>query len=94
MCNLSWAERYGVRVIFGKVPSVDIDLAMSDFLKHEELHKNKSKGCSLHLAKCYINKGEIEEALKYLSVASDLPTRTIQHELDNEEIEALIKQYS
>lgn len=94
MCNLSWAERYGVRVIFGKVPNVDIEQAMSDFMKHEELHKNKSKGCSLHIAKCLINRGETEEALNYLNVAIELPTRTIQHGLDNEEIDALIKQYS
>ena len=51
MCNLSWAEKTGVRLVFGKVPSVDLSDALNDFLKVEELHKNKSKGNLLHLAK-------------------------------------------
>jgi hypothetical protein len=33
MCNLSWAERYGIRVVFGKVPDVSFEMAMNDFLK-------------------------------------------------------------
>lgn len=94
MLNLSWAERYGVRLIFGKIPNVSIEYAMEDFLKVEELHKNKSKGSTLHLAKCYINQGNIDEALNYLSIAKDLPTRTNEHLNDNEEIESLLKQYS
>lgn len=94
MCNLSWAERYGVRIVFGKVPDVSIEYAMEDFLKVEELHKNKSKGCSLHLAKCYINQRNIEKALDYLNVAIDLPVRTNEHLVENEEISALLKQYS
>lgn len=33
MCNLSWAERYGIRLIYGKIPSVNIECAINDFLK-------------------------------------------------------------
>ena len=55
MCNLNWAERYGVRILFGKIPNVNIELALADFLMHEELHTNKSKGCSLYLAKVIYN---------------------------------------
>jgi hypothetical protein len=51
MCNLSWIEKNGIRLLFGNVPSVTIDDALSDFLKVEELHKQKSKGNLLHLAK-------------------------------------------
>lgn len=94
ICNLTWAERYGVRVIFGKVPNVTIEYALNDFLKVEELHKNKSKGSSLHLAKCYISQGNIESAIKYLNIANGLPTRTSEHLIDNEEIESLLKKYS
>ena len=63
-------------MIFGKVPNVTIEYALNDFLKGEELHKNKSKGSSLHLAKCYISQGNIESAIKYLNIANGLPTRT------------------
>lgn len=93
MCNLSWAERYGVRVIFGKLPDVTIESAMKDFLKVEELHKNKSKASSLYLAKCYINQGNVEEAIKYLKIANELPIRTNEHLIDNEEIESLLQKY-
>jgi len=54
MCSLSWAERYGVRIVFGKMPNITIEYAMENFSKVEELHKNKSKGCSLYLAKVKI----------------------------------------
>jgi hypothetical protein len=51
MCNLSWAERYGARVVFGKLPEVSLDDAYNDFLMVEKMHKNKSKGNLLYLAK-------------------------------------------
>ena len=33
MCNLSWAEKYGIRLVFGKVPDSSIEDAMQDFFK-------------------------------------------------------------
>ena len=41
--------------MFGKVPNVEFSDALNDFLKVEELHKNKSKGNLLHLAKVILN---------------------------------------
>jgi hypothetical protein len=32
----------------------------------------------MYFLKCYINQGEIEKALKYLYIASELPLRTNQ----------------
>jgi hypothetical protein len=51
MCNLSWAERYAARVVFGKVAQVNLNDAYEDFLMVEKMHKNKSKGNLLYLAK-------------------------------------------
>lgn len=78
MCNLSWAEKTGVRLVFGKVPNVDLSDALKDFLKVEELHKNKSKGNLLHLAKCLIIKNDIKKAVEYLHLANKLPNRTAE----------------
>ena len=33
MCNLTWAEKYGIRVLFGKVPEITLEDAYKDFLK-------------------------------------------------------------
>jgi hypothetical protein len=33
MCNLSWAEKYGCRLVFGSIPDVTLDDALNDFLK-------------------------------------------------------------
>ena len=33
MCNLSWPEKYGVRLVFGKVPDVNLEDAHRDFLR-------------------------------------------------------------
>jgi hypothetical protein len=41
-----------------------------------------------------INKNEIKSALEHLQVALNLPTRTADHELDNQEITALLNKYS
>lgn len=94
MCNLSWAERYGIRLIFGKVPNVNIESAVKDFLKVEELHNKKSKGSTLYLSKCYINQNEIAKAIEYLKIALELPVRTNEHLIENEEVISLLKKYS
>lgn len=93
MCNLSWAERAGIRM-FGPVPNVSLDDAFEDFLKAEELQKNKSKGNLLHLGKCYISKNQMSKAIECLKKAKELPTRSAEHLKDNEEIESLLKKYS
>jgi hypothetical protein len=51
MCNLNWAEKTGVRLMFGKSPDVSLDDAMENFVQVEKLHKNKSKGNLLYYAK-------------------------------------------
>jgi len=33
MCNLNWAEKYGIRLVFGSIPAVTLDDALNDFLK-------------------------------------------------------------
>ena len=33
MCNLSWAEKYGCRLVFGYIPDVTLDDALNDFLR-------------------------------------------------------------
>ena len=33
MCSLSWPEKYGIRVLFGKTPEITFDDAYNDFLK-------------------------------------------------------------
>ncbi len=33
MCNLSWAEKYGVRLVFGKIPDISIENAYQDFIQ-------------------------------------------------------------
>ena len=92
--SLSWAEKYGIRVLFGKIPDIGPDDAYNDFLKVEELHKNKSKGSILHLAKCLIQKNEIKKAIDYLKLAYELPIRTTEHQLDNNEILTLLSKHS
>ena len=51
MQELSWAEKYAIRLLFGKIPAVSTDDAMNDFLRSEQLHSGKSKGNLLYLAK-------------------------------------------
>ncbi len=51
MMNLNWAEKYGVRLIFGKVPEITLNDALENFTQVEKLYTNKSKGNLLHLAK-------------------------------------------
>jgi hypothetical protein len=94
MMNLNWAEKYGIRVLFGKIPDIGPDAAYNDFLKVEELHKNKSKGSILHLAKCLIQKKEIKKAIDYLKLAYELPIRTSEHQIDNDEILTLLNKHS
>jgi hypothetical protein len=53
MMNLNWAEKYGVRLIFGKVPEVTLNDALENFTQAERLYANKSKGNLLHLAKVF-----------------------------------------
>jgi hypothetical protein len=51
MLNLNWAEKTGIRLMFGKIPDFSLDDAFNDFSKAQELNANKSKGNLLHLAK-------------------------------------------
>jgi hypothetical protein len=41
-----------------------------------------------------IAKNEIEKAVFYLNQAKNLPNKTKEHELDNEEISTLLKKYA
>jgi len=41
-----------------------------------------------------ISKNDIKSAVEHLHVALNLPTRTADHELDNQEISALLNKYS
>jgi hypothetical protein len=51
MMNLNWAEKYGVRLIFGRVPEVTLNETLENFVQAERLYTCKSKGNLLHLAK-------------------------------------------
>jgi hypothetical protein len=41
-----------------------------------------------------ISKNDIKSAIEHLQVALNLPARTADHELDNQEITALLTKYS
>lgn len=94
MCNLSWIEKNCVRLLFSNVPEITFEDALNDFERVEVLHRNKSKGNLLHLAKCLIVKNEVERAKELLKVALSLPKRTAEHEENNKEIESIMKKYS
>lgn len=93
MCNLSWAEKGGIRLIYGKIPRISIETALDDFVAAEKIHPRKSKGNLLYLAKCLIAKGKVSEAREYLEIASSLPSKTSEHEKDSIEIDLLLKKY-
>ena len=78
MNNLNWAEKCGVRLLFGKVPEITLDDALDNFIQVEKLNASKSKGNLLYLAKCLIAKEEAVKAVFYLSQAKKLPNRTIE----------------
>lgn len=94
MCNLSWAERSGLKLIFGKVPNITLNDAMENFEQVEKLYGNRSKGNLLHLAKCLIAKNDVQKAVAYLKQAGQLPNKTKDHEADSAEIASLLKKYS
>jgi hypothetical protein len=94
MANLSWAEKYGIRLIYGQTPAVSVDDAFRDFLKAEELNGGKSKGNLLYLAKCYIQKFQTEKAVTLMKKAIELPNRTSEHLKCHDELLALLKKHS
>jgi hypothetical protein len=51
MVKLNWAESYAIRLLYGKIPTVNIDDALNDFLRAEKLHPKKSKSNLLYLTR-------------------------------------------
>ncbi|XP_047378614.1 regulator of microtubule dynamics protein 2 isoform X2 [Sciurus carolinensis] len=81
--KLSWIEKKMAATLFGKIPSSNVQEALNNFLKAEELHPGFSVPNYMYLAKSYIDLDETQNAWKVCHLALLLPVVT------NEDKEAI-----
>uniref|UniRef100_A0A8C0X9L4 Regulator of microtubule dynamics protein 2 n=1 Tax=Castor canadensis TaxID=51338 RepID=A0A8C0X9L4_CASCN len=84
--KLSWIEKKMAATLFGKIPSSTVQEALYNFLKAEELQPGFSLSNYMHLAKCYVDLGESQDAWKFCNLALLLPvvTKEVSLNSDNE----------
>lgn len=61
--------------LYGEVPKGTIENAIELFLKFEQESPIQLRDCRLHLAKCYIAKGEYGSAVHWLEQVLQLPVK-------------------
>ncbi|XP_077885488.1 regulator of microtubule dynamics protein 2 isoform X11 [Ictidomys tridecemlineatus] len=74
--KLSWIEKKMAATLFGKIPSSNVQEALHNFLKAEDLHPGYSVPNYMYLAKCYIDLHENQNAWKVCHLALLLPVVT------------------
>uniref|UniRef100_A0A8D2DAC6 Regulator of microtubule dynamics protein 2 n=1 Tax=Sciurus vulgaris TaxID=55149 RepID=A0A8D2DAC6_SCIVU len=74
--KLSWIEKKMAATLFGKIPSSNVQEALNNFLKAEELHPGFSVPNYMYLAKSYIDLDETQNAWKVCHLALLLPVVT------------------
>ncbi|CAF0869074.1 unnamed protein product [Brachionus calyciflorus] len=93
MSKLNWAETYAIKLIFGNIPKITMDDAFNDFLQAENLNPQKSKGNLLYISRCFIEKNDKENALKYLNYASMISSKNNEEDKDEKEVIQMTKKY-
>ncbi|XP_006151408.1 regulator of microtubule dynamics protein 2 isoform X1 [Tupaia chinensis] len=88
--RLSWIEKKMAATVFGKIPTSTVQEALNNFLKAEELHPGYSKPNYMYLAKCYIDLGENQNALKFSDLALVLPVVTKEDKEAQKEVKKII----
>ncbi|XP_017196304.2 regulator of microtubule dynamics protein 2 isoform X6 [Oryctolagus cuniculus] len=88
--KLSWIEKKMAATLFGKIPSSTVQEALQNFLKAEELHPGFSTSNYMHLAKCYIDLDQNQDALKFCDLALLLPSVTKEDKVTQKEVKKLM----
>jgi hypothetical protein len=84
VATLSWFERKAASAFFATPPTATIDDALKDFLEVEKVRPNVWIENLLFVARCYINKGDKANTVKYLKQASLIEA---QDDADTEALE-------
>ncbi|XP_004466078.1 regulator of microtubule dynamics protein 2 isoform X2 [Dasypus novemcinctus] len=88
--KLSWIEKKMAATLFGKIPTSTVEEALQNFLKAEELHPGYSKSNYMFLAKCHIDLGQTQDALKVCNLASLLNSVTKEDKDAQKQVERMI----
>ncbi|XP_073905627.1 regulator of microtubule dynamics protein 2 isoform X4 [Castor canadensis] len=88
--KLSWIEKKMAATLFGKIPSSTVQEALYNFLKAEELQPGFSLSNYMHLAKCYVDLGESQDAWKFCNLALLLPVVTKEDKEAHKELKKII----
>ncbi|XP_077885474.1 regulator of microtubule dynamics protein 2 isoform X5 [Ictidomys tridecemlineatus] len=88
--KLSWIEKKMAATLFGKIPSSNVQEALHNFLKAEDLHPGYSVPNYMYLAKCYIDLHENQNAWKVCHLALLLPVVTKEDREANKEVKKVM----
>lgn len=80
VASLDWLEKKAAAALFPSPPCSSLQQALDNFLKAEKLSPGFSKTVRLYISKCHQELGNISEATKWMELAEDTPTNTIQDE--------------
>uniref|UniRef100_A0A1I7Y346 TPR_REGION domain-containing protein n=1 Tax=Steinernema glaseri TaxID=37863 RepID=A0A1I7Y346_9BILA len=74
VANLSWFERKAAAAFFAEPPTATIEEALKDFEECDKIENGAWLENNVYLAKCYIQTGNKDSAVKYLKLAVDMET--------------------
>lgn len=80
VASLDWLEKKAAAALYPSPPCSSLQQALDNFLKAEELSPGFSKTVRLYISKCHQELGNISEATKWMELAEDTPTNTLQDE--------------
>lgn len=80
VASLEWLEKKAAAALYPSPPCSSLQQALDNFLKAEKLSPGFSKTVRLYISKCHQELGNISEATKWMELAEDTPTNTIQDE--------------
>lgn len=91
IASLDWLEKKAAAALYPSPPSSTLLQALDNFLKAEELSPGFSKTVRLYISKCHQELGNISEALKWMELANNTPTTTLQDEETSKILESQLQ---
>lgn len=91
IASLDWLEQKSAAALYPSPPCSSLQEALDIFLKAEEVSPGFSKTVRLYISKCHQELGNISEASKWMELAKNTPTTTLQDEETSKILESQLQ---